>query len=108
MSRPKASSMLSPLDRRLKRDEGRRRAALHFAEDFVMTLQDKGDGLYVTNANLLQALARKSFGHPFNESMIGGLIIFFRSARLCKDNQYIFLLASFVCDLLDDRLDIRR
>lgn len=96
------------LNTKLKRDEGRRRAALHFAEDFVMTLRDKGDGCYSTNSRMLQRLAKKNLGHEFNQSMVNGLIVFFKDGVMFKDNRYIFHLASFVCDMLDDSLDIKR
>lgn len=92
---------------RLKRDEGRRRAALHFAEDFVIGLKPEAGHVYYTNVRALQRNAEKNLGEILSETQLTGLVVFFRSGPLCKDNQYMFKLASFVCDLLDDRMDIK-
>lgn len=93
----------------LRRTEGLRRAALHFAEDFVVGLKQADVDIYITNVRAVQTAAKRNLGHEFNTDQITGLIIFLKNEpRLFKDNQQIFRIASLICDLLDESKDIKR
>lgn len=106
MSTPKAFTMNSAeLNKRLKRDEGMRRASLHFAEDLILGMGGQ-ERMYILTQKKVQESSIRNFGSALNDAQLQGMIIFF-SGGAHKDNRFIFALASFMCDLMDDRLDIR-